>query len=133
MLIQWIDAMSVGDQSIDAQHRQLIDTINKLDEAMRVGRGQDALLVVFDRLIRYVKTHFAHEEALMERIGFPNIDAHRLEHRALTTKVVEFRQKLTSGQIGLAIPVSTFLQKWLENHIMVSDRAYAPFLKKRAA
>ena len=41
MAIEWTQAISVGDKTIDEQHKKLLTQINKLIEAMSSGAGPE--------------------------------------------------------------------------------------------
>jgi hemerythrin-like metal-binding protein len=76
--------------------------------------------------------HFAHEERLMRAHGYPGLDAHLAEHRALTEKVVAFQSEFENGKALMTVQLLNFLKDWLQHHIAESDQKYAPFLKERA-
>jgi hemerythrin len=42
-LIQWNDSLSVNVVEIDKQHQKLVRMINELNDAMRQGKGKEAL------------------------------------------------------------------------------------------
>jgi hemerythrin-like metal-binding protein len=86
------------------------------------------LSALLDRLIRYTEFHFAHEERILERVGYTDLQAHRSQHAALTRRVVEFQTGFEDGNTGLMIAVLVFLKAWLVGHIQTSDAKYAPFV-----
>ncbi|MGA2938094.1 MAG: hemerythrin domain-containing protein [Syntrophobacteraceae bacterium] len=61
-LIQWNDSLSVNVVDIDKQHQKLVGMINELNDAMRQGKGKDALGKIVNGLIIYAGTHFKTEE-----------------------------------------------------------------------
>ncbi|CAN0208147.1 unnamed protein product, partial [Phaeothamnion confervicola] len=71
-LIAW-DAkrMSSGIESIDGQHRELIEMINRLNRACLQNKGRQEVGEMLGLLAAYVKNHFRHEEDLMERHQCP--------------------------------------------------------------
>ena len=123
----WKPEYSVGVDSIDAQHKQLIALTNKLNEAMAAGQGRAVLGAMFDDLIHYTERHFAEEERFMSSIRYPELAAHTAIHRSLTQKVFELRAKFQSAPIANTLEVFGFLKAWLTDHILRSDLAYARY------
>ena len=133
MLIEWKDAMSVGIPSIDNQHKQLVDLINRLNAAMEDGETDKELGRIFSDLVAYTDQHFRHEEDLFERHAYPMQDAHRREHDALREKAISLKQRVDDGEFVLGVEVMNFLRDWLKSHIMGSDRAYSEHLRRHGA
>lgn len=110
-----------GVPEMDKEHQQLIDLINRM-YTIFMHKGKDSeILDILDGLLNYGKTHFADEEAFMERIGTPNLEQHRSIHKALIDQVLEIREKLLSGQLGISMETFKFLQNWLMGHIAGTD------------
>jgi len=127
-LFQWKDAYSVHIAEIDKQHKQLIEMVNELHEAMAKGKGKEALGQVLARLIDYTKVHFAFEEDLMRKNGYPEYDAHKAKHDKMAAKVLNLQSQYRQGKAQLTFEVTKFLQDWLNKHILGTDKQYAPFL-----
>ena len=130
-LIQWDETFSVNVVEIDAQHKKLVEMINELNEAMRVGKGNDILGRIIDALIDYAGIHFKTEENYFDQFGYPARDEHKKEHSEFTQKVAEFQSAFTAGKLCLSVEVMRFLSRWLQNHIKGSDKEYGPFLNEK--
>lgn len=127
--MEWSDKLSVGVDSIDVQHQRLVMVLNELFDALGQGKGADKLRIIVDSLLAYVAMHFAYEERLMARAGFPGLDAHKREHEDLTKKVLAIHAKLKSGAgFDVAIELVELLKNWLIHHIMISDKKYTPYM-----
>ena len=129
-LINWSRSYSVGVSQMDSEHQRLIDIINNLYTAMRSGRSKDAIGTILDELVDYTKTHFAHEERLMQESGFTGIDEQKRAHEALISQVLEIQGKYRSGT-ALGQEVMNFLKEWLKNHIQGMDKRYGPVMNKK--
>ncbi len=129
-LIIWSKSYSVGVSQMDNEHQRLIDIINNLYSAMRAGRSAEAIGAILDELIDYTKTHFAHEERLMQDSGYAGFDEQKRAHEALVAQVVEIQQKYRAGT-ALGQEVMTFLKNWLVNHIQGLDKRYGPTMNKK--
>lgn len=130
-MFEWNSIYSIGVAQYDDQHKRLFAIAQKLYEAMSSGQGRAVLNDIFDELVEYTRTHFASEEALMVRYGYPDYTIHRQQHEELTQQVLELREKYRSGQIALSITVMNFLKDWLRNHIYDSDKRYGQFLNTK--
>ena len=75
---------------LDQQHKQLIETVNELDQALRRGEGNAALDSVLDKLVEYALVHFAAEESLMQERDFPGLYTHRTQHEEFRKKLAEY-------------------------------------------
>lgn len=125
----WKDSWLVGVQVIDAQHKNLVSLLNQLHHSMSAGHGKDVLGEILGSLVRYTQSHFATEEQLMQKSGYPDFIAHRREHELLTRQVVDFQRDFEAGKAGVTVDVMQFLRNWLQTHIRESDQKYAPFLQ----
>jgi hemerythrin-like metal-binding protein len=130
--VTWSDDLSVGDESIDAQHQSLIAMINDLDEALQSGNAQPVLADMVQRLKEYAQEHFASEEAVMERAGYPDLAGHQREHIDFIRRVSQFDKDCRSGACTLNQEVLEFLKTWLLEHIMGTDMKYAPYIRGEA-
>jgi hemerythrin len=124
-LVSWNQSYSVGVKVIDTQHSTLFDALNDLHAAMIHGKQND----VTDRLLRdfvaYIKSHFASEEFMLARTGYPQLEAHRQRHRELTEEVAGYVKRIEHGEAPLSVHLIGFLRNWLTNHIQREDRAYS--------
>jgi hemerythrin len=130
-MFRWTEAYAVHVASFDRQHQTLFRTVDDLYEALRAGHGQDAVGRILQRLIDYTTAHFAAEEAAMEQNGYSELRAHKAEHRGLVEQVLKFQKDYQDGKPGVAVALMPFLQKWLHDHIMQTDKKYGPFLNEK--
>ena len=133
MKIEWQDYLSVGVAEIDRQHKQLFDKFNAFLAASDAGQGTEDVSRLFWFLTAYVATHFADEERLQKRIGFPDYPKHREQHLAFTRQVAGLKERLASeGPSGEFVSTVTLtMTGWLIEHISGMDRAIGRFLKER--
>jgi hemerythrin len=127
----WKDEYSVKIRSIDEQHKKLVSLVNSLQHAMLTGQGATVLGKILDDLISYTKSHFATEERLLRTNLYPDYNAHKAEHEALTEKVMTLHRDFTSGKPVMTVKVLVFLKNWLVEHIQGTDRKYSAHLLSR--
>lgn len=126
----WSDQFATGIDSIDQQHQQLFEAVNKLHEAFTHGDPRDQVKKSLLFLIQYTVDHFSAEEDHMQRLGYPGFAAHAAEHTRLVGQVTQLKHRLDAGQ-SLAEDVTAFLADWLKHHIHQVDMAYVEFFKAR--
>lgn len=125
---QWTEAMSMGVELIDSDHKALIDLINRLHRAVTGEAGEQSLQDVFDTLIAYTEIHFAREEKVMEACGFPGLDTHQDEHVEFTRRVYDIRENFEAGgESPVTEELLDYLKGWLNAHILIQDMAYKPY------
>jgi hemerythrin len=130
--ISWNDNISVGIQEIDEQHKQLVELINRLYDAMVQGENkQDAAREILTELTQYTIVHFAVEESLFRIFDYPEYESHREHHQELRDQVADINARIQEGERMITPELLFFLRKWITNHIMVEDKAYAPFLLEK--
>ena len=95
--IKWSDEYSVGVKQIDDQHKNLVDLINRLFDAMSLGKGKEVLGGVFDELKKYTIIHFQTEERLMVVYGYPDYEAHKKSHEDLVQNNRLFSNSWNTG------------------------------------
>jgi len=124
----WKESFSVNIQKIDEQHKKLISMIDQLYEAMAKSATEIVLEKLLADLIEYTKTHFADEEALLQKHGYPEYSLHKAKHVDFIRQIHDFEKQFHDGSITLSLTMSMFLQDWLANHILKMDKKYASFL-----
>ena len=127
----WTEAYSVNIAVLDQQHRQLIETVNELDQALRKGEGKAALDPVLDKLVEYALVHFAAEESLMEQHNFPGLFTHRTQHEEFRKRLAEYLEAHKAGKPGVPVSLLFFMKGWLKEHLQKTDKLYSAFLNAR--
>ena len=128
-LMDWNESYSVGVEHLNKQHMTLINQINLLHEAMKVGKGKETITEILDNLINYTATHFKSEEKLFSQYNFPDTEKHVVEHTTFVEEVLTFKEDFDKGRIMVTFEVMDFLKNWLIKHILGSDMEYKTFFK----
>jgi hemerythrin len=129
--INWNSNLSVNVAELDEQHKKLIAVINELNDAMRVGKGRDALGKIVNDLTTYATTHFGAEEEYFVVYRYPEAESQEREHAFFVHKVAEIKEGLKKGKLSITLEAMDFLSNWLKNHIMVVDKKYGPFFNEK--
>jgi len=126
-MIQWSEHYAVGVAVIDGQHREMLDTVNRLLEGLRDGRDADELVETLRELVRLTEHNIATEERLMQEHGLAS-GQHHDEHQRLLEAIRHFDLRLDPS--GLA-ESTRWLREWLLGHIDEDDRPFAELLRSR--
>ena len=122
--IAWSREFEIGVPEVDAQHRHLVEIVNKFEDARAKGKATRVLGEIIRELIGYTQEHFAFEEAYMLRVEYPRLKLHQAKHRQLIAKVERFQFEFNQGR-RISIEIHDFLKYWLLNHILEDDKAIA--------
>jgi methyl-accepting chemotaxis protein/hemerythrin len=122
--IAWKAEFSVGDPSLDAQHRQIIELIDELHVATQRGVAYQAIRPFLDQLVQYTVNHFQAEEKLLAARQYPDLIPHQTLHEKMRQRTIALRDNagLVTGRDLLV-----FLKEWWCNHIQEQDKKYAPY------
>ncbi len=132
----WNDSYCTGVDEIDEQHRILVNTLNEAN----VKLTDESSLELFEQLTRdllsYALYHFETEEEIMNECGYmeerqADWEHHLHEHRSFSSTVVSIRDDL---KLGKRVPRDTllaFLNNWLINHILHTDKRLGEFVLGR--
>ncbi|MFO1414189.1 MAG: bacteriohemerythrin [Burkholderiales bacterium] len=131
--IEWSSRLALGHPDIDTQHRKLVDLINKLDAAIKAGKGAQAATEAMSELRLYTIKHFRDEERLQAAAGYPEMSGHKAFHAEFVARVQQFEADCQAGRLGVAHAAMTYLSDWLAKHILKEDRKLVTFLNAKRA
>lgn len=131
MKYEWTASMASGDAEIDAAHRTMIDTINRLDDAVARGTEQAEVPGILSFLEVYAWRHFSHEEACFLRHQCPAAEANQRAHAGFVERFTRLRDALMRDGItpGRVRALQEALGDWLVNHIAKVDTTLLPCIK----
>ena len=131
MSILWRDSMKVGDDWLDAEHKRFIALLNLIDRALQ-QKDVAPIEEILEELQSYLESHFAHEEAYMAKVGYPELDEHKKQHERLAyrfyTLLGRFRAAHNETEKRRnVVKFAAFLREWLIDHILKEVVALKPF------
>jgi hemerythrin len=126
----WSDVFVLGIDSIDTQHRWLVEATNRLHDQIESQELEYGVVrEILEGLADYTMNHFILEEELFARLNYPESDTHIEEHNAFTHKTIDLLLCFERGEEAVDEDILEFLQAWLVHHILQVDKAYVSFLK----
>lgn len=127
-LIEWTNAMSVHDSSMDIKHREIVEIVNTLYLDVRNARPPQVIEGHLGALAEIVSRHFAHEEGLMKETAYSRLDEHRRAHASMTQRTYEFLARYRQGEATMTMNQMQFLKAWLCTHIQDADHHFGQHL-----
>jgi hemerythrin len=127
-LLAWANKYSVQIAECDAEHQIWFDMVNRLHQAMLVGKGRELLLTLADDLMQHTLEHFAHEESLMKTFAYPGHSAHLHEHNKLRLMAEGFMLRFVDGENTMTIELLKCLLEMVPLHISTFDRQFVQYL-----
>ncbi|GAB1394353.1 hypothetical protein MASR1M60_25170 [Rhodocyclaceae bacterium] len=134
----WRDDFATGVAEIDEQHMILVHTLNEAATKLKHDTSQETLEQITQDLLSYALYHFETEEELMQQYGYVETgddaaEQHLSQHRAFSAKVVSVRDSLKSGMKIASNELLDFLNNWLVNHILNTDKKLGAFIVAKRA
>jgi hemerythrin-like metal-binding protein len=124
-ILEWSDALSVGNAAIDNDHKAFIELAKLLRSFDKESKDykviiQSALLM----LEEYVAGHFLREEKSMRQISFKHFNDHLNKHNMFRLKIKETIHTYNAGVVSVIDGLPDLVSKWLINHIAHDDMKF---------
>ena len=129
--VQWREEYSVGIAHIDDDHKKLISLLNNFSIAYDYAMSESFEKEALNELISYTKYHFEREEKMMEDNDYPDLVAHKAQHKVMIEQVEKFVQLYNDKGHDALEEIASFLSDWLINHINGTDKQYSEHLHNK--
>jgi hemerythrin-like metal-binding protein len=129
--ITWTEDFVLGVEQFDTHHQHLISLINETSLCLERGAPQNEVSTILTDLIDYALYHFNAEENWMKEHKYPQFEDHCAIHKEFSKNIKELQTQLASGNASIAEELSTYLNFWLIDHIVICDSRYATFTGTR--
>ncbi len=130
VFFKWSSDYSVKIKTIDDQHQELVNILNRLFVAVSKREGDKVVAGILDALMSYTQTHFALEERLMRQAKYKDLEAHMEEHRKLIAQLDSLCKKYLLEEKPIYFEMLSFLKTWLKEHIQGVDTKYSAALQQ---
>ena len=81
--LQWKDEYSVGIESMDDEHREMIALINSTYDKLGSDADPDQIDECLAEIFNTISMHFALEERIMRNAAYAEFEAHKNDHEEL--------------------------------------------------
>jgi hemerythrin len=143
-ILKWRDAWTLHIDTLDDDHRQMVDRLVELEQRFgndrqksgsleasgSVGDGapDEDLHLALDRFGAFVRGHFQREEEFIRTIDYPGLSEQRSEHLLLMAEYTDFLRVLRESGIEQLGPQELeTLKQWIVAHILGADRKFADY------
>lgn len=119
-LLQWKDRYSVGIESVDYEHKELIDLINRLHDTWMAKGAEPSVEGFFGDLFRGISAHFALEERFMRERGYDQLAVHKRDHERLLDEIRDIMDDFERDEQS-AEKLAARLEAWFARHFETHD------------
>jgi hemerythrin len=120
-LLQWKDSYSVGIAAVDYEHRELIDLINRLHDAMAAKGEPLTASGFFGDLIKAISAHFALEERFMREHEYDQLAQHKADHERLLDEINDIADDFDRDEAIEHAALAARLDAWFSRHFESHD------------
>jgi hemerythrin-like metal-binding protein len=121
VLVPWRDDYSVGAKSVDDEHKELIDRINRLYDQLMVEEEPQSVSTIFGALINSITEHFVREERYMRERGYDTLPQHREDYERLLDDIRTFFDEFDRNEEAGRGDLAMRLDDWLLGHFETHD------------
>lgn len=125
-IFPWNRNFETGIDSIDQQHRTLVEILNRLARHSAASTSEPVCSQVLDELLDYAAFHFEEEERVWHHAfpGSRQLQDHRASHQLFFAKIRGFHSHEAPPE-DILTALFKYLTRWLAFHILDSDRKMA--------
>lgn len=126
-MVLWNEQFATGLETIDQQHRTLINNINHLESLLTDANLTpvqcEFLIGMIEFLELYARTHFNFEERCMRQYRCPVHEKNKQAHEQFLLFFVEFKARYkTEGMTPDVLRrLHQLLSSWIQEHILQVD------------
>lgn len=122
LLVEWDHALNIGIPEVDKAHQTMFGMMNIVHNAIHYPDTLNIQQGIFKELFQYGEEHFEQEERLMEQSAYPQLAAHRAQHRGFLEQAEKFTKLMGGESHTLLLDMSIFVKNWFVFHIAKWDQ-----------
>jgi hemerythrin len=130
-VLEYEDVPQVAMDAMNDVHREELEIVNQIHLAI-VEAKEDEITQLCEQWLEHTKAHFAKENYMMEKYGFPAFHCHHGEHvnalQGLESIIQQWKDKHVLE--SLKFYVSDTWPQWYVNHITTMDTVTSAFIKQ---
>lgn len=129
----WTKEYELGVEVIDDQHKHFFEIVNRIYDTLGNKETNSAdIQKIINELTDYALFHLGTEEKYFNQFAYADQINHMKYHNAFRIKSGEYSERIKDPKedtAKLALEITDFAKNWLMHHILVADKAYAPFFQ----
>ncbi|MDR1481429.1 MAG: hemerythrin family protein [Synergistaceae bacterium] len=129
----WTKNLETGIPTIDDQHKELFRQIDAL-LAVSGSDKERQVAEALEFLDKYIVRHFGDEQKMHTQSRYPKAAEHKGYHDNYVVTFRQLKEKYNreGPTVGNNMAVNKSVVSWLKEHILVHDKDFADFYRKRA-
>lgn len=120
-LIDWKPEFAIGIPAVDAEHRELIETINALHRALTADASHDEVMAGLGEIYARISAHFALEERYMRETGYAALASHKEDHETLLDEIRDIMDGIDDAGAFDEARLADDLERWFTVHFRTHD------------
>lgn len=120
-LLQWKPAYALGIPSVDHEHRELIDLINRAYGHIEGSADPADTESCLEDIHTGIAAHFALEERHMRDAGYAEYAAHKEEHEELLDQIRDLMDAFVEDPVAGRLVLQQRLADWFGGHFATFD------------
>ena len=119
--LQWREEFSIGVESVDFEHQNLIDMINIIYAELDNRRDVEQIKQTVGEVHAEIAAHFALEERIMRLADYEELDAHKNDHEELLDQIRSLMDAIENDSEPALDLLSDALADWFSSHFVTFD------------
>ena len=119
--LQWDPQYSVGDDDVDYEHQNLIETINEIFSELESDRDADEIYRTMSDVFAEISAHFALEERIMRLARYGEYEAHKNDHEDLLDEIRTMMESVQRDPDSAMDSLGDRLTDWFGKHFATFD------------
>jgi hemerythrin-like metal-binding protein len=119
--IQWKEEFETGLASLDYEHRQLVDLLNRLYETLVAEGSEDAVEAFLGEVYARISAHFALEERIMRERRYDQYREHKDDHERLLDEIRDIMDAYDTTAGASTQEFANRIETWFVRHFKTND------------
>ena len=122
-MLAWNPDFETGHPDIDREHREICESLNKIERALLAGAGREQIAEMVAVLQRYTLIHFRHEESVMACADCPLHRDNCAAHTVFAARFERWLEVLTIPSMPLTLLQDVHAEscRWIQQHLTHID------------
>jgi hemerythrin len=135
-MLFWSEQYSTGSPTIDGQHRELFEHLNRLEgllvQTNPTSKDISTIIELLDFLEHYLDIHFSYEERCMESYRCPTHEKNKEAHQSFQQMFHQFKAQIKKRgyRLEMLIELNQTINSWIEDHILLLDTQLKPCIAR---
>ena len=122
--LHWRGEFDTGIREMDAEHRELIGQIMRLQLGLAGGADTAVILEALEQIYAMIAEHFALEEEVMQRIHYKAFADHKEDHDVLLEDLREIIDEVREDGSLDEVQLTDDLDRWFSDHFRLHDARF---------